>query len=153
MRSRGERGSVLLLFPAALLIMVALSAMAVDSAVAFLAQRELTNATAAAANDAATEAISDYSFYMGDRIELSPSAVEAVAVDRVRALIDQGRHHALTVQADAVPPAGPGCAWTVRVVATSRVDEVFGKAMPGSAGSVAVRAQSTAGPKQSDTEC
>ena len=153
MRSRGERGSVLLLFPAALLIMVALSAMAVDSAVAFLAQRELTNATAAAANDAATEAISDQSFYRGDRIELSPSAVEAVAVDRVRALIDENRHHDLTVQADAVPPAGPGCAWTVRVVATSRVDEVFGKAMPGSAGSVAVRARSTAGPKQSDTQC
>jgi len=152
-RSRGERGSVLLLFPAALLIMVALSAMAVDSAVAFLAQRELTNATAAAANDAATEAISDQSFYRGDRIELSPSAVEAVAVDRVRALIDENRHHDLTVQADAVPPAGPGCAWTVRVVATSRVDEVFGKAMPGSAGSVAVRARSTAGPKQSDTQC
>ena len=153
MRSRGERGSVLLLFPAALLIMVALSAMAVDSAVAFLAQRELTNATAAAANDAATEAISDQSFYRGDRIELSPSAVEAVAVDRVRALIDEGRHHDLTVRADAVPPAGPGCAWTVRVVATSRVDEVFGKAMPGSAGSVAVRGQSTARPKQSDTQC
>lgn len=153
MRSRGERGSVLLLFPAALLIMVALAAMAVDSAVAFLAQRELVNATAAAANDAATEALSDQSFYLGNRIELSPSAVEAVAVDRVRALIDEGRHHDLTVQADAVPPAGAGCAWTVRVVATSRVDEVFGKAMPGSAGSVAVKAQSTARPKQSDSGC
>ena len=153
MRSRGERGSVLLLFPAALLIMVALAAMAVDSAVAFLAQRELTNATAAAANDAATEALSDRSFYQGNRIELSPSAVETVAVDRVRALIDESRHHDLTVRADAVPPAGAGCAWTVRVVASSRVDEVFGKALPGSSGSVAVRAQSTAGPKQSDTQC
>jgi hypothetical protein len=152
-RSRDERGSALLLFPAALLIMVALAAMAVDSSVAFLAQRELTNATAAAANDAATEALSDRSFYQGDRIELSPSTVEAVAVDRVFELVDRGRHHDLAVQAEAVPPAAGGCAWTVRVVASSRVDEVFGKALPGSSRSVAVRAQSVASPRLADTAC
>src|SRR5439155_1513782 len=85
--------------------------------------------TPAAANDAATEALSDRSFYQGDRIELSSSAVEAVAVDRVFQLVDQRRHHNLAVRADAIPPAGPGCAWTVRVVATSRVEELFGKAL------------------------
>jgi Flp pilus assembly protein TadG len=147
-RSRDERGSALLLFPAAILIMVALAAMAVDSSIEFLAQRELANATTAAANDAATEALSDRSFYQGDRIELSSSAVEAVAVDRVFQLVDQRRHHNLAVQADAIPPAGPGCAWTVRVVATSRVDELFGKALPGASRAVDVRAQSTASPRQ-----
>jgi hypothetical protein len=144
---------VLLLFPAAILITMALAAMAVDSAVAFLAQRELVNATAAAANDAATEALSDQSFYQGNRIELSSSAVEAVAVDRVFRLVDQRRHHSLAVQAEAVPPAGAGCSWTVRVVATSTVDEVFGKAMPGSRGVADVRAQSTAGPRQGTGSC
>src|SRR5438270_4463308 len=128
--------------------MVALAAMAVDSSIEFLAQRELANATTAAANDAATEALSDRSFYQGDRIELSSSAVEAVAVDRVFQLVDQRRHHNLAVQADAIPPAGPGCAWTVRVVATSRVEELFGKALPGASGAVDVRAQSTASPRQ-----
>ncbi len=82
----------MLLFPAALLIMVALAAITVDSAIAFMAQRELVNATAAAANDAATEALSDTAFYRGDRIELSPSAVESVAVDRVFQLVNTARH-------------------------------------------------------------
>jgi Flp pilus assembly protein TadG len=141
------------LFPAAVLIMVALAAMTVDSSIAFLAQRELTNATAAAANDAATEAVSERAFYEGDRIELSASTVEAVAVDRVFQLVDQGRHHDLAVQADAIPPAGAGCSWTVRVVASSRVDELFGKALPGSSRSVGVRAQSTASPRQGDSTC
>jgi Flp pilus assembly protein TadG len=134
------------------LIMVALAAMAVDSSIAFLAQRELTNATAAAANDAATEALSDRSFYQGDRLELSASAVEAVAVDRVFQLVDQTRHHDLAVQADALPPTGAGCSWTVRVVASSKVDELFGRALPGSR-AVAVRAQSTASPRQGNSTC
>jgi Flp pilus assembly protein TadG len=150
---RRERGSTLLLFPAALLIMVALAAMTVDSAIAFLAQRELVNATAAAANDAATEALSDRSFYEGNRVELSASGVEAVAVARIRALVDEARHHDLTVRAEAVPPAAAGCAWTVRVSASSRVDELFGKAMPGSSGQVAVHAQSVASPRSASGSC
>ena len=144
---------MLLLFPAAILITVALAAMAVDNAVAFLAQRELVNATAAAANDAATEALSDDAFYKGNQIELSASAVEDVAVDRVRGLVDARRHHGLSVTAAAVPPAGPGCGWTVTVAASSRVDEVFGRAMPGSSGGVNVKASSTAHPRQSSGGC
>lgn len=133
--------------------MVALAAITVDSAIAFMAQRELVNATAAAANDAATEALSDAAFYTADRIELSPSAVESVAVDRVFQLVDSSRHAGLTVRAEASPPAGAGCSWTVRVTASSRVDELFGKAMPGSSGQVAVHAQSTASPRQAGGGC
>jgi len=107
--------------------MVALAAMTVDSSIAFLAKRQLFNATAAAANDAATEAVSDSSFYEGNRIELSASAVEAIAVDRVLQLVDGARHQDLAVDAEAVPPAAVGCAWTVRVTASSRVDELFGR--------------------------
>ena len=152
-RPESERGSTLLLFPAALLIMVALAAMTVDTAIAFLAQRQLVNATAAAANDAATEALSDSAFYEADHIELTPAAVEAVAVDRVYALVDQDRHHGLAVTAEAVPPAAAGCTWTVRVEASSQVDELFGRALPGSSGEVAVRAQSTASPRQAPGGC
>ncbi|HWI04438.1 MAG TPA: hypothetical protein VNT52_11560 [Acidimicrobiales bacterium] len=148
MPPHSERGSTLLLFPAALVIMLALAAITVDSAIAFMAQRQLTNATAAAANDAATEALSDRAFYEGDRIELSAAAVESVAVDRVFALVDPARHHGLSVTAEAFPPAAAGCSWTVRVRASSRVDELFGKAIPGSSGQVAVHAQSTAAPRQ-----
>ena len=133
--------------------MVALAAMTVDSAIAFLAQRQLVNATAAAANDAATEALSDSAFYEDDRIELTAAAVEAVAVDRVYALVDQSRHHGLSVTAEAVAPAAAGCSWTVRVVASSHVDELFGKALPGSRGQADVRAQSTASPRQGPGGC
>ena len=150
---KAERGSTLLLFPAALLIMVALAAMTVDNAIAFLAQRELVNATAAAANDAATEAVSDSRFYEDNRIELSATAVESIARDRVYAVIDTARHHGLTVSAEAVPPAGAGCPWTVRVAASSHVDELFGRAMPGSGGTRAVAAHSSAAPRQTATGC
>lgn len=152
-RPEPERGSTLLLFPAALLIMVALAAMTVDSAIAFMAQRQLLNATAAAANDAATEALSDRSFYEENRIELSSYAVEAIAVGRVFQLVDQSRHHDLNVTAEALPPATAGCAWTVRVIASSRVDELFGKAIPGSGRTVAVRARSVASPRVSADGC
>jgi Flp pilus assembly protein TadG len=150
-RPRSERGSTLLLFPAGVLIMVALAAMTVDSAIGFLAQRQLMNATAAAANDAATQALSDRAFYQDNRLELTPAAVEAVAVDRVFDLVDQGRHHGLAVTAAATRTGG--CAWTVTVRASSRVDELFGKAMPGSSGQVAVHAESTASPRQDATGC
>ena len=133
--------------------MVALAAITVDSAIAFMAQRQLVNATAAAANDAATEALSDRAFYEADRIELSASAVESVAVDRVFQLVDPARHHGLSVTAEASPPVTGGCSWTVRVSASSRVDELFGKAMPGSSGQVAVHAQSTASPRQAAVGC
>jgi len=146
---RPERGSTLLLFPAALLIVMALAAIAVDSAIGFMAQRELVNATGAAANDLATQALSDHSFYRADRIALAPDVVEAMAIERVRALVDD-RHHDLVVDAEAV---AVGCSWTVTVIASSRVDELFGRAMPGSDGQIAVQATSTASPRQSVGSC
>jgi Flp pilus assembly protein TadG len=140
----------LLLFPAAILIMVALAAITVDSAITFMAQRELVNATAAAANDVATQALSDRAFYQDDSIELSEAAVRTMAVERVQGLLDETRHHGLAVDARAT---SVGCVWTVTVTATSRVDELFGRAMPGSQGDVAIRATSTASPRQSAGPC
>ena len=101
---------MLLLFPAAVLVVVVLAAVAVDSSIAFLGERQLANATAAAANDAAAVAVSDRSFYEDDRIELDPATVERVAVTRTVAALGGGRHHDLQVEAHAVPPAARGCA-------------------------------------------
>lgn len=153
MTGRPERGSTLLLFPAAVLIVVALAAMAVDTSIAFLAQRELANAAAAAANDAATRALSDDAFYRGNRIELDARAVEAVAVERVRSLVDAGRHHALVIEAEARPPTGPGCSWTVLVRARSQVDGLFAAAVTSGARRTAVKARSSAAPRQSAQGC
>ena len=139
---------MLLLFPAAVLIVLVLAAITVDSSIAFLAQRELANATAAAANDAAGRSVDGHAFYQGDRLELDPSAVEAVAAERVRLAIDETRHQGLEVRVSASPPAGPGCPWSVRVSASSRVPYVFAKALPGGPDEAAVRATSVAGPEQ-----
>lgn len=146
-----QRGSILLLFPAALLIVLVLAAITVDSSIAFLAQRELANATAAAANDAAGRAVDGQAFYQSDRIELDPYAVEAVAVERVRLALDGSRHRGLEVRVSAGPPATPGCPWTVRVSASSRVPYVFAKALPGGPDEATVRATSVAGPEQAAT--
>ena len=139
---------MLLLFPAAVLIVVAMAAVAVDASIAFLGERELANATAAAANDAAGRAVSDRAFYEGGRIELEPAVVERVAVGRVRAALDDGRHQELAVEARAVPPAGAGCGWTVHVSARARVAYIFSPAVPGGPDSVTVDATTVAGPQQ-----
>ena len=52
-----EGGSTLLLVPSAVLVLFLLTALAVDAAASFLAQRELADACAAAANDAAAVAL------------------------------------------------------------------------------------------------
>ncbi len=141
-----------MLFPAAVLIVLVLCAITVDSSIAFLAQRELANATAAAANDAASRGVDTQAFYQGDRVELDPDAVEAVATERVRLAIDGTRHRALDVRVMASPPVAPGCPWTVQVSASSRVPYVFAKALPGGPDEATVRATSVAGPEQATTD-
>lgn len=51
-RVRGQAGNTLVLFPAAVLILFGLGAVAIDSATIFLAQRRLADLSAAIANDA-----------------------------------------------------------------------------------------------------
>ena len=146
----GERGSSLLLFPAGILIVLVLAAIAVDTSIAFMGQRELANAAAAAANDAAGRAVDNATFYEQDRIELDPATVESVAVAEVRAAVDQTRHAGLDVHTVASPPTAPGCPWTVRVTASSRVSYVFAKAIPGGPHEADVHASAVAGPAQGD---
>lgn len=146
---RGERrGSTLLLFPAAVLVVVALAAIAVDSTIAFLAERELANATAAAASDAAAAAIDDRAFYQGNRLELDYERVEALAHERVTSSLDPARHRRLAVEARARPPEQDGCPWTVEVRASSEVRYLFSSAVPGAPRTVRVEATSTATPRQ-----
>lgn len=63
-----ERGSVLMLLPAFLLIVVLMGSIAVDFSVAFLAKRELAALATAAANDAATAGADQASLVQGDYI-------------------------------------------------------------------------------------
>ena len=71
------RGSVLLLFPAALLVVLVLCSLAIDAAAVFVRQRELLDAAAAAANDAATAGLDVDHLRATGEIRLDPGRVDA----------------------------------------------------------------------------
>ncbi len=82
LRSRGsrsgERGTVLLLFPAAILIVLLLGSIAVDFSLIHLRHQEVEDLAASAANDAA-HALSNEALYDGGTIALTAQrAAEAV---------------------------------------------------------------------------
>ena len=134
----GERASVLMLVPAAVLVLFVLGAIAVDFAVAFLAQRELSNAAAAAANDAAAAAVSDEVFYRG-----APGTIEidGGAADRfVRRALDARRPRGVTDVASQVRTSGN----QVCVTVTGRVSYIFAKAVPGGPQGTTVKGQAVA---------
>ncbi|MGI8776539.1 MAG: hypothetical protein ACR2LJ_03950 [Acidimicrobiales bacterium] len=145
-RARAQRGSVLLLFPAAVLIVIVLAAIAVDSAITFLGQREVANAVVAAANDAAGEGVGNQVFYTAGRVDLDASTVRQLAADRVTAALDAGRFHDLAVDVTVSTPAAAGCPPRVRVHASARVSTLFAAAIPGGPGDRAVEATAVASP-------
>ena len=143
---------MLLLFPAAMLIVMVLAAIAVDVSIAFLGERELGSAVAAAANDAATDALSNQAFYTEGRLELDEQEVARVAEDRVRAALDASRHLDLSVRATVLPSSG-ACGWAVSVRASARVRYVFAAALPGGPDEAQVEAEATSSPLQEQVEC
>jgi len=118
-----DEGSVLALVPAVFLVLVILGALAVDSAVTYLGQRQLHDAMVAAANDSVAAAVDDRSFYQQARIVLDPSRVAAVACASVEAQ-HMSDVHGLRVWVTVGQAS-------VRVRATAVVDAVFGQALPG----------------------
>lgn len=147
-----QRGSVLLLFPVGVLVVLVMGAMAVDSSIAFLGERELASAVAAAANDAATEALSDRAFYGDGALAFDEAEVERVAEARVRASVDDGRHFGLAVRAEVLPGPG-GCSWSLRVEASARVRYLFARALPGGPDETTVDAAASSTPQQSTSTC
>lgn len=116
-----------MLVPAAVLVLVMLGSIAVDTAVTFMGQRELASAAAAAANDAAGAALSDEAFYRG-RQGHGAAAIDAdgarrLAEEAVRARAPRG----VEVTGMDVRASGE----QVCVVLRGRVDRIFGRAVPG----------------------
>ena len=135
-----ERGSTLLLVPSAVLVLFLLTALCVDGAATFLAQRELADACAGAANDAATAALDRGDLYAAAQplqdVDLGRAA--AIAESRTAPLAARW-DHPVAVQADtdgpdvvlrlraSVPlPIGPGGAGRsrARVTATCHATSV-----------------------------
>ncbi|MGH9122823.1 MAG: hypothetical protein ACRDYC_12920 [Acidimicrobiales bacterium] len=120
---RGEGGSALVLVPVGFLVLILLGAMAVDSGVAYLAQRQLSNALTAAANDASAAALSASSFYEGGQVVVDASRAEQVVCEDMAA---QGVND-LHDEALQMAVAGD----EVRLRGTAVVDAVFGAVVPG----------------------
>ena len=133
-RRSGQRGSVMMLMPAAVLIVLLLGAISVDSAIVFLAQRQAHNVATDAANDAAGAAIDLEQLRNEGTVVLDVDRARQVARDAVLAADVDG----LTL--DAVRVEGPD---TVAVTVTVEVRRLSGTAFGADrrALSLTVRAQ------------
>lgn len=131
----GDRGSVLVLMPAAVLIFLVLGALAVDAAAVFLAHRQLANAAVAAANDAVA-AVDVDGFYGDGSFRLDPARVQQVADETIGRL---GLDHLDGLVAEATVQGD-----VVEVTITARVDHVFSGAVPGGPATADVAATATA---------
>ncbi|MCO8129043.1 hypothetical protein NHL50_17695 [Acidimicrobiia bacterium EGI L10123] len=105
---RHERGSVLMLMPAAVLIVLLLGAIAVDSAIVYLGQRQAYNVAFDAANDAAGAGFDLDAARTSGEIVYDPDRVEAIAA---RAITAAGIDDLELVSAE---PDGDGVVVTVR---------------------------------------
>jgi hypothetical protein len=138
-----EAGTALMLMPAGVLIVLVLGALAVDSAILFLGERELADLTAAAANDAATVALLEEPFYRCGRLQLDEDEARTVAATVTAARSsDAVSLTEIDVMVDntASPPE-------VTVAAAGTVRLVFTPALPG--GSIPPLRRSTRGPARS----
>lgn len=131
-----ETGSALILVPAAVLVLMVLASIAVDSAAVFLGQRELAEAAATAATDAAG-AISESTFYRTGIITLDPSEAQRLAATSVAA---QDLHNVTLAGPIEVTVAGR----QVCVSLTGKVPVIFGRALPGVPQATTVHATATA---------
>jgi Flp pilus assembly protein TadG len=113
----------LVLAPAGFLVLMILAAVSVDSAVAYLGQRQLNDAVTAAANDAATAGLSNPAFYGNGKVTLDPSASVAAVCASMAAQGNTSLH-------DVHLEVGVSGA-EIEVEATARIDAVFGRFLPG----------------------
>lgn len=84
-RRSGAQGSVLMLMPAAVLIMLLLGAIAIDSAIVHLGQRQAYDVASDAANDAAGAGFDLEAARTDGEIVYDPDRVEALAAQAIGA--------------------------------------------------------------------
>lgn len=118
-----ERGSILALMPAAALVFVVLGSLAVDSAVAYLGEREVSNVASSVANDAATGGLDLERYYATGELVLLPERVQAVA-DAASAREADGHLLDLRIDVELLD------ADRVLVRVRARVRSLFARALP-----------------------
>ena len=136
LRVHDEAGSALMLVPAAVLVLLVLVAIVLNSATVYLGQRELSRMAATAATDA-TAAVDQRAFYLTGAVSIEPSLAEAIAG---RSLVGQS--------SEAVVLDGPPMVIVkgrqVCVELSGTVRPVFGRSLPGAGAGTTIHARSTA---------
>lgn len=127
-----------MLMPAAVLVLVAMAGVTVDAALVFLADRQLADAAAAAANDAVAAALDDAAFYEAGELRVDPDEARRVVAEAVAARSAAWLEPVQVVRVEVT--AGPA----VTVELAGQVRRLFGSAMPGVSERVAVGAAATA---------
>ena len=135
-RSR-DRGTVLMLMPAAVLVLLVLGGIAFDFAHLYLARRELSSVAESAANDAVTYGVDQAAVRRGDGYVLDPALV-ARSVAASTAVHPRDVHFIGDPLVELLSPTA------VRVTITARVDYVFTRAVPGAQKSETVTVRATA---------
>ena len=133
---RPTDGSVLMLMPAGVLIVLLLGAIAFDLSLVFLRQRQATSVAGDVANDLATQAVDEAELRATGAYRLDPGRADALG----RALIGPSdlAGEVLDVDIDVLGDD------TVQVTVVVRVDYVFAKAVPGASEGTEVQATATA---------
>ena len=141
---RRENGSALMLFPAAVLIIILLASLCVDATLTVLGQREIANAAEAAANDAAST-LDRNRYYDASVYDLARedglAGIARVGNDAIRARIDDKVKNVniRIVRTDDTH---------VRVEITGEVSLIFARAIPGASRTVVVHASAEAEAQQ-----
>lgn len=137
MSRAGDRGTALLFFPAALLVMVVLASITVDFARLHLGQRQADDLAAATANDAVTVGLDEAAFRSGAGYHLDVTRVDAVVAGHL-AGADRSILRGVTAMGSLQG------ARSVAVTVTARVPLAFARAIPGTPAFVSIRAGATA---------
>lgn len=124
-----------MLVPAGFLVLMLLAALTVDSAAAYLAQRQLDDALTAAANDAAGGALANSSFYRWGQVTIDPQQAATVVCQTIAAQGDSSLHDIRLFLAVNGP--------VIALEGQATITAVFGGLIPGS-GTRQVRAEAAA---------
>lgn len=128
-----QRGSSLILMPAAVLVFVILGAFAVDFGAIQLGQREMVADAQAAANDGAAAGYDTGTFYRDGDVVFDLGAARRAAALSVAANGDEYRLRSVQVDDGALV-----------VVVEGSVPTIFSRALPGGPDRIAIRARSSA---------
>jgi hypothetical protein len=134
-RRADERGSVLMLVPAGVLIVLVLASIAVDMSLVHLRKRQAFDLASAAANDAATAGADQAALRLGSYV-IEPGSARAVVDDVVGA--------SELAPLLAAPPSVTVTAEGVSVEITLEADYVFAGVLPGAPDGTVVAASATA---------